>query len=60
MTETPVFRCPACKKSVARQSSQFPFCSERCRLTDLGKWASEDYCIASEEATPWEVGNGDE
>jgi hypothetical protein len=25
----------------------FPFCSERCRLIDLGKWASGGYVITS-------------
>ena len=25
----------------------FPFCSERCRLIDLGKWASGQYVVAS-------------
>ena len=25
----------------------FPFCSERCRLIDLGKWASEEYVIST-------------
>lgn len=24
-----------------------PFCSERCRLIDLGKWASEEYVIST-------------
>ena len=43
--------CPICKKDVALASPDFPFCSERCRLIDLGKWASEDYKI-SEPAQP--------
>jgi uncharacterized protein len=40
-------RCPICKKSVATGSSDFPFCSERCRTIDLGRWASGDYVIPS-------------
>jgi endogenous inhibitor of DNA gyrase (YacG/DUF329 family) len=44
-------KCPICKKDVALGAPDFPFCSERCRLIDLGKWASEDYKI-SEPATP--------
>ena len=28
-------------------SEDFPFCSDRCRLIDLGKWASGDYVISS-------------
>jgi endogenous inhibitor of DNA gyrase (YacG/DUF329 family) len=27
---------------------QFPFCSERCRLIDLGRWLGEDYRIRPE------------
>jgi endogenous inhibitor of DNA gyrase (YacG/DUF329 family) len=39
-------RCPICKKETAWNDNPFrPFCSERCRLIDLGKWASEDYRI---------------
>jgi endogenous inhibitor of DNA gyrase (YacG/DUF329 family) len=26
---------------------EFPFCSERCRLIDLGKWASGAYVVSS-------------
>jgi len=39
--------CPICKKSVQRNNPDFPFCSERCRLIDLGKWASGEYVISS-------------
>jgi len=38
-------KCPMCKKEVALGEPDFPFCSERCRLIDLGKWASEEYRI---------------
>ena len=38
-------RCPICKKSVELNSLPAPFCSERCRLIDLGNWASERYVI---------------
>jgi len=40
-------RCPTCRKIVLRSETNFPFCSERCRLIDLGKWASGGYVIAS-------------
>lgn len=40
-------KCPICKKPVARTDSEYPFCSERCRLIDLGNWASEKYVISS-------------
>ncbi len=39
--------CPTCKKPVAVDSADVPFCSDRCRLLDLGKWASDDYRITS-------------
>ena len=55
-------RCPICKKPVKSADADFPFCSERCRLIDLGKWASGAYVISSpvddaEEAVPDNVHN---
>jgi len=42
--------CPICKKTCSWDgNASRPFCSERCRLIDLGKWASEDYRIAGEK-----------
>ncbi len=40
-------RCPTCKQLVLRTDPEFPFCSERCRLIDLGKWASGGYVIST-------------
>jgi endogenous inhibitor of DNA gyrase (YacG/DUF329 family) len=40
-------KCPTCKKPVLASSADFPFCSERCRLIDLGKWASGQYVVSS-------------
>ena len=40
-------KCPTCKKPVKVETEDFPFCSERCRLIDLGKWASGAYVISS-------------
>lgn len=41
-------RCPICRKPTdSEDNSDFPFCSERCRLLDLGNWASEKYKISS-------------
>jgi len=40
-------RCPICKKVVKKTAPDFPFCSERCRTIDLGKWASGSYVISS-------------
>ncbi len=39
--------CPICKKEVKGSDAEFPFCSQRCRTIDLGKWASGGYVIAS-------------
>ena len=39
--------CPICKKPTDSETdADFPFCSERCRLLDLGNWASEKYTIS--------------
>jgi endogenous inhibitor of DNA gyrase (YacG/DUF329 family) len=39
--------CPICKKGVKSTDPSFPFCSDRCRTIDLGKWASGAYVIAA-------------
>ncbi len=40
-------RCPICRKPVAprEENRAFPFCSDRCRLVDLGRWLGEEYRI---------------
>jgi endogenous inhibitor of DNA gyrase (YacG/DUF329 family) len=39
--------CPICSKPVDLATApEFPFCSERCRLQDLGNWSSEKYVIS--------------
>ena len=40
-------RCPICKKATKTSDADFPFCSDRCRQIDLGKWASGEYVIPS-------------
>jgi len=40
-----MIRCPICKKAVEKDNPEFPFCSARCRLIDLGNWSSEAYRI---------------
>lgn len=47
MPRTVTLRCPICKKEVRSTDAEFPFCSERCRVIDLGKWASVGYVISS-------------
>jgi len=55
MTVVKVF-CPRCKKpSTYGASNPFrPFCSERCKLIDLGSWAAEDYKIPAEDSPSFE------
>jgi hypothetical protein len=40
-------RCPTCRTIVLASAEYFPFCTDRCRLIDLGKWASGGYVISS-------------
>ncbi|MBN8708724.1 MAG: hypothetical protein BGO12_14040 [Verrucomicrobia bacterium 61-8] len=40
--------CPTCgKKGPWFNQPYAPFCSERCKLVDLGRWLGEEYRIAS-------------
>ena len=44
-------RCPRCGKEVKWEGNPSrPFCSDRCKLIDLGKWMSDDYTIRGESA----------
>lgn len=47
MSRVPSLRCPTCRKIVLARDPEFPFCSERCRRIDLGKWASGKYVIST-------------
>ena len=39
--------CPICKRPTdSDRDADFPFCSERCRLLDLGAWAAEKYVVS--------------
>ena len=41
-------RCPICKKVIEKKDQKlFPFCSQRCRLVDLGQWFDEGYKIVA-------------
>jgi endogenous inhibitor of DNA gyrase (YacG/DUF329 family) len=42
-----ILRCPTCRTIVAPDDENVPFCSDRCRKIDLGKWASGAYKISS-------------
>lgn len=41
--------CPHCRKSNSSEDKKiWPFCTERCKINDLGNWASESYRIPVE------------
>ena len=41
------WHCPICRKATdSGTCPDFPFCSEHCRLLDLGNWASEKYVVS--------------
>ena len=48
-------RCPICSKSFEIDSlddlPSFPFCTERCKLIDLGRWLDGAYFLPDKEAT---------
>ena len=43
--KTKTIGCPICGKPVPVDDPNMPFCSDRCRMIDLGNWASEKYVI---------------
>jgi uncharacterized protein len=44
-------KCPTCHREIDWAQSPFrPFCSERCRLIDLGAWLTEKHAIPGEPA----------
>lgn len=49
-----IVSCPICGTPVpwTAQSRWKPFCSERCKLIDLGQWATEKYRVPVEEREP--------
>jgi hypothetical protein len=46
--------CPICRAAAAPRADNpaFPFCSERCRLIDLGNWLGEQYRVPDEKKEP--------
>lgn len=54
---TAIVKCPTCRRPVewSEKSPYRPFCSERCRLVDLGAWFSEQRGVPDEAlAEEWE------
>lgn len=55
-----LIKCPTCKREIDWSEAQFrPFCSERCKLIDLGAWLTEKHTIAGDNV-PAEPGPDDE
>lgn len=54
--QPPVVACPICGAPVkwTPENRWKPFCSERCKLIDLGQWATEKYRVPAEEQEPEE------
>jgi endogenous inhibitor of DNA gyrase (YacG/DUF329 family) len=51
-------QCPQCTKQVTwPDTATYPFCSERCRLIDLGVWAEGDYRLPGEPVVDDEIGS---
>ena len=53
-------RCPVCESEFSpAETTAMPFCSERCRTIDLGRWLDEDYALPDDEASDDPPANGD-
>jgi endogenous inhibitor of DNA gyrase (YacG/DUF329 family) len=51
-----IVRCPVCERTVVWKGNPHrPFCSERCRILDLGNWAEEKHRIAGEAISEEDV-----
>jgi len=49
-------KCPTCGKPVERQDNPWrPFCSERCKLIDFGRWTDEEYRVPGPRVNPGEI-----
>ncbi|WP_180051856.1 DNA gyrase inhibitor YacG [Acinetobacter sp. YH12099] len=45
------FPCPRCGEPSQWEDNPFrPFCSERCKLIDLGAWANDEYRLPTQDA----------
>jgi endogenous inhibitor of DNA gyrase (YacG/DUF329 family) len=49
--------CPTCGKPVEWKDNPWrPFCSERCKLIDFGRWANEEYLVPGQKIDSVEIG----
>jgi endogenous inhibitor of DNA gyrase (YacG/DUF329 family) len=54
-------KCPTCTKEAEYAGNPYrPFCSERCKLIDLGNWAGGDYRIPTNEQPSEEIHRSNE
>ena len=44
--------CPTCKQTTPPDAPTYPFCSERCRLIDLGNWLDGKYVVPPADEPP--------
>jgi endogenous inhibitor of DNA gyrase (YacG/DUF329 family) len=58
----PIVNCPQCGKIITWTTTNRnrPFCSERCKMIDLGQWAAESYRIPDTEKRKDEVPTDEE
>jgi len=48
----PLVKCPNCGKRIEWSESEFrPFCSEKCKLLDLGEWIEGNYSVPDESSS---------
>ncbi|BCX70551.1 MULTISPECIES: DNA gyrase inhibitor YacG [Pseudomonas] len=61
MSQIPTVECPTCGAPVewSPESKYRPFCSDRCKLIDLGAWASEEHKIPVAPDAEDELFSGD-
>ena len=53
-------KCPRCGKLTTWENNECrPFCSERCKMIDLGAWASEEYKLPTQDAPTTESSEED-
>lgn len=60
-----MIKCPICGKNIEfyedkKLPPNFPFCSQRCKLIDLGKWLNEEYVISEPITEAYEQINDEE
>jgi endogenous inhibitor of DNA gyrase (YacG/DUF329 family) len=52
MSKELIVGCPSCKKKFKYYTSENrPFCSDRCKMVDLGHWFDESYAVKGKTGT---------